>query len=271
MVLSSLDVSGSLLSILKTEAVGRTPENIRVLEGLQAWFNGITSLELLSPVAMRRGARGKQTDIGPRGEYLSGFLASLSPERRAKIVKRVQAFYPLQSLDTVRKRAGWIDVQIAEQYQDLGRIATTHMSDGFFRLLAMCSIPEFNENSSIVLLDEVEDGIEPHVLPLLIKQIETEISGQLIMTSHSPLLINTFDPDGIVMVARDKFGRTKTSSVKDMKTFELGLEYLGSGEIWANSDRDTIYREVYDAEQGDRNDGVGSSGIERAREFFADL
>jgi predicted ATPase len=41
-----------------------------------------------------------------------------------------------------------------------------------------------------VLLDEVEDGIDPHILPRFIGMIARESKVQLIVTSHSPVLVN---------------------------------------------------------------------------------
>ena len=237
-------IDGSLTSIVRPSAISESESHGQALTDLQHWYEGITSLELLSPLAMRRGARGKQEDIGPRGEYLASFLASISADKRSSIVRRLQRFYPLDQLSTTRKRAGWVDMQVHEQFKNFQRISPSHMSDGFFRLLGMCAIPEFEHSSSLILLDEVEDGIEPHVLPELIRQIDAETDGQLVMTSHSPLLVNNFDQDQIVFVARDQFGRTAVALPNEIPNMREGLEFFGSGELWANADREIFYDEV---------------------------
>jgi predicted ATPase len=242
-----LKIDGSLTSMIRAGSLSRNDNQLRALEQLEKWYKGITSLELLSPIAMRRGARGQQEDIGPRGEYLASFLASISAAKRNRIVERVRRFYPLEQLNTTRKRAGWVDMQVFEQFRNFQRINPSHMSDGFFRLLGMCAIPEFEHHSSIILLDEVEDGIEPHILPKLIKQIDAETEAQLIMTSHSPLLVNNFSHEQIIFIARDRTGRSHAAQPNELANFREGLEYFGSGEIWANSDRTTFYDEVRQA------------------------
>ena len=265
-----LKIDGSLTSILHANSLAKDNEQHQeAIRELERWYSGITSLELLSPIAMRRGARGQQEDIGPRGEYLASFLASISSAKRERIVERVQRFYPLEQLNTTRKRAGWVDMQVFEQFKNFQRISPSHMSDGFFRLLGMCSIPEFQHESSMILLDEVEDGIEPHVLPNLIKQIDAETQAQLIMTSHSPLLVNQFSPDQIIFVARDRSGRSHAAQPDELPNFREGLEYFGSGEIWANSERTHFYDEVRQA----RNPRLTSASpslaaLRRAQEFF---
>ncbi|HLY54605.1 MAG TPA: hypothetical protein VKS60_03555, partial [Stellaceae bacterium] len=104
---------GSVLSVIEPSEATQHHEKVReVLD----WCRRITSLELLSPVAMRSKDRGTPGGIGTRGQRLSGFLAALDAKTRGRIVERLADFYPLQTLSTTRKRAGWVDLRIAEQY-----------------------------------------------------------------------------------------------------------------------------------------------------------
>jgi predicted ATPase len=195
---------------------------------------GITSLELLSPVAMRSNTRGSTQGIGVKGQRLAGFLAALDAKTKDKIVSRLADFYPLDNLSTTRKRAGWVDLKISESYQ-IGAIGAAHASDGFLRLLALCAIPEFGHKSSLVLLDEIEDGIEPHILPRLIERVVADSKSQFIMTSHSPLLINFFPPEEVMLVTRSDSGESRLKELSNLEVIRAGGEYLGSGEVWANT------------------------------------
>jgi predicted ATPase len=221
---------GSLIGLLDPRGI--PPEAYRTLEAVNQWASGIFSLELLSPIEMRRGVRGTPSDIGPRGERLGAFLASLSPEQKGKLVARLGSFYPIDGLDTTRKRAGWVDLRVAERFIEIGRIAATHMSDGFMRLLGLASIPEFSSAASTVLLDEAEDGIEPHILPNFVHMISRESDVQLILTSHSPMLVNSFDPTQITFVTRDDRGGAKVAPFASLEGFGSGSEYFGPGELW---------------------------------------
>lgn len=167
-----LRLSGSILNAVDPEEI--SPEID--LAPLQQWASGIVSLELLSPHAMRRGIRTHATDLGDRGERLAGFLAGLPAESRARIVDRLKRYYPLEGLTTVRKRAGWIDLSIAEAISGVS-VKAEHVSDGFLRLLAICTIPELGPSASLVLLDEIEDGIEPHILPDVVRDLREESSS----------------------------------------------------------------------------------------------
>src|SRR4051794_17109815 len=149
-------------------------------------------------------------------------------------------FYPLRDVATTRKRAGWVDLRVAESFEGIGWTGAAHMSDGFMRLLGLASIPEFSSSASTVLLDEVEDGIEPHILPDFIKLIARESNVQLVLTSHSPVLVNGFNPGQIAFVARRQDGCAVAASFNSLKPLVDGLEYLGAGEVWAITDMGRI-------------------------------
>lgn len=237
-----LELSGSILAVLRPRKIVQDKRDGEMLEELRAWAGGITSLEMLSPSAMRNRANLEGDDIGAQGERLPSFLANLSPDAKSRVVERVSRFYPIEDLDTTRKRAGWIDMRVAESFKLMGRIDAAHMSDGFLRILALCAIPEFGEDIGLVLLDEVEDGIEPHILPRLIERIAKESPAQLIMTSHSPLLVNFFEPKEIFLLGRDRSGHSVGASAASLKPFREGSEFFGAGEIWANSDLPALNR-----------------------------
>lgn len=256
--------SGTILSVI--DPISITPEHDIVRQVLN-WCVRITSLELLSPVAMRSNVRGTPKGIGTRGQRLAGFLAALDSKTKVRIVDRLRDFYPLDGLSTTRKKAGWVDLRISESF-DIGPIAAQHLSDGFLRLLALCAIPEFGSRSSMVLLDEIEDGIEPHILPRLIERIVQDSSAQFVMTSHSPLLINFFDPADVVLVTRNKEGRARFTPMNDLEVVKEGLEYLGPGEIWANAGLSTLNEQAVSSHSVPQPVEINKFGEEWVKKFM---
>lgn len=248
----------SMMTMVDLEAISQQPE---ILKRTLDWGRHITSLELLSPVAMRGNTRGTTKGIGVRGQSLAGFLAALDGRTRDKIVSRLSDFYPLSSLSTTRKRAGWVDLKIAESY-GIGNIGAAHVSDGFLRLLALAAIPEFGNRSSLVLLDEIEDGIEPHILPRIIERVVEDSNSQFVMTSHSPLLINFFSPEDVSLVARTPDGHAIMNRLIDLKVIRDGAEYLGGGEIWANTGLATLVEQMSQPEQQESAEVFSSEGAE---------
>lgn len=228
---NSLNINGSIFSTIQPD----DNDKVVILSSLQQWAENIASLELMNPTDMRRGARQKATDIGSRGEKLASFLAGLSAEKKERIVKRLQRFYPIEGIETTKKKAGWVDLRIAEGYGAIGRIGAAHMSDGFMRLLGLAAIPEMGPEVSLVLLDEVENGIEPHILPEFTDMIARETTAQIIATSHSPTLVNQFKPEQITLTARRSHGGAACAGFSELKPLMEGLEYFAPGEIWTNT------------------------------------
>jgi predicted ATPase len=232
--LPSLTFPGSLLPAVQSLEV--SDEQRGVTGAVLKWLLGIQSLELLSPLAMKGGTRISPDELGIRGERLAGFLAALTTDQKDRVVQRMGRFYPLQSMDTVRKRAGWIDLLLHESYTDFNAIQSAQMSDGFMRMLALCAIPELGDTVSLILLDEIEDGIEPHILAKLIMLVTRESRAQIIATTHSPLLANVVGLENIRFISRTDEGRSIAAEAVSMPALSGGQDFLGPGEMWANTD-----------------------------------
>lgn len=224
---------GSLLAFYKFDEDDDTASG---LLGILSWARKITSLELLSPTAMRQVTRGEIRNIGGRGERLASFLANLDAQARSKVVERLAHFYPIANIETTRKRAGWVDMRIAERFHPPPpTIPPTQASDGLLRLMALCAIPEFSDATTTVLLDEIEDGIEPHILPEVVKAVVADSKGQFVFTSHSPLLVNFFPQEAIHVLAKRENGCVAACSFDELGNFGGGEEYFGPGELWSMS------------------------------------
>lgn len=233
-----LRLQGSILSILD-DKISRQIKDFDPSElfALRDWLRGILSLELLSPAGMKSGSRGNKKHIGQYGQHLPSFLANLKAEQKKRLMGRLEAFFPnLRNIDTIKKRAGWVQMKIAEKYRKIQQVDVNHSSDGFLRLLAFCTIPEFDPSIRLVLLDEIEDGIDPHVIPSLLSELRDSGKRQVVVTSHSPLLINLIKESEIVLLARDEAGRSVAASYDST---ELGAKFkrlgFGPGEVWSHS------------------------------------
>ena len=239
-IIEGLRLSGSILAILDTNII-RDEESRTIAQALQEWGQGILALELMNPTAMRQGIFDAAWHFGHQGKGIARFLASLSTAQKERVVTRLSQFYPtLKALHTIQDKAGWVDVQIAEKFPNACPIHAEHISDGFLRLIAIASLPEISHQISLILLDEIEDGIDPHILSDLIENISQEQEAQWIMTSHSPVLVNRFDPVQVRFLARADTGETLSVGFDEIKEIQQDLEYQGVGEIWFHTTQSTI-------------------------------
>ena len=215
---------GSALAYLDLD---RSDKRHSYLFELAEWAKTVTSLELLSPTAMRKGTRGQAVDIGGKGEKLASFLAGLDSSAKSAIVERLKTFNPLTNIQTTRKRAGWVDMRVSEIFPSFGKVVPSQVSDGLLRLMAICAIPEFSSKTSLVMLDEIEDGVEPHILPELIERVIGDSECQFIFTSHSPLLVNFFEPTDIHVLDRADDGSIVAAQFTGLHDMKAGLEFFG--------------------------------------------
>ena len=116
------------------------------------------------------------------------------------------------------------------------------ISDGTLRILAFLVALYQEKTPSIICFEEIENGIHPWLLNKimeLLKIVSTEgINGkpvQILITTHSPLVLNYVEPHQVRAVELDDEGKTQvhvlpTDSVRFQKALEA---YDGElGELW---------------------------------------
>ena len=228
------EYKGSVLSMLPLADVDPQIGEVKAsLEGLQ-------SLELLSPQLMRRKAR-EARDIGAGGEKLSPFLDQLSPDAKGKLQDLLHDFYPqLKTWNIQGFRAGWKILRIQEAFTSSRQVSAGHINDGFLRVIAILS--QLFTNHQMILLDEIENGINPALVEKLMDflvGLRTE-SRQVIVTTHSPVILNFLEDDvareGVILLYKGTDGRTRCARYFDQPETGYKLKALGPGEVFVDTD-----------------------------------
>jgi len=121
-------------------------------------------------------------------------------------------------------------------------IPASDISDGTLRILAFLTALYQEDTPSIICFEEVENGVHPwllHKMMELLKIVSTEgITGkpvQVLITTHSPVLLNYVEPHQVRAVELDNEGKTQVHSLPtDSVRFQKALEaYDGAlGELW---------------------------------------
>ena len=225
---------GSVLSTLKL--ADAQPE----IAEMKAALQGLRSLELLSPQLMRRKARASR-EIGASGEKLSPFLSQLPFEQQSALLSELKGFYPqLRHWGVKTYRAGWKSLRIFENYAKLSAVDAGHINDGFLRVIAILS-QQFTEHR-VLLLDEIENGINPAVVDrLMIFLVGLGRSGkQIFVTTHSPVILNFLEDDvarsGVILLYKTVDGRTQACRYFDQPETGYKLKALGPGEVFVDTD-----------------------------------
>ncbi len=138
-------------------------------------------------------------------------------------------------------RQNTFSLELVDKYSE-HHIPTSDISDGTMRILAFLTALYQENTPSIICFEELENGVHPWLLGKmmeLLKIVSTEgITGkpvQVLITTHSPLLLNYVEPHQVRAVELDEEGKTQVHALPtDSVRFQKALEaYDGSlGELW---------------------------------------
>jgi predicted ATPase len=132
-------------------------------------------------------------------------------------------------------------LELIDRYSE-HHIPASDVSDGTLRILAFLTALYQEDTPSIICFEELENGVHPwllHKMMELLKIVSTEgINGkpvQILITTHSPLLLDYVEPYQVRAVELDHEGKTQVHALPtDSVRFQKALEaYDGAlSELW---------------------------------------
>jgi predicted ATPase len=116
----------------------------------------------------------------------------------------------------------------------LGRtVPVEFISDGTLRFLLLLAILYNPKRGAVVCLDEPEMGLHPDMINSVAQGIKyaAQNGTQMIVSTHSPLLLNSFELEDLLIFEKDEENQTvvKRKSEEDFKDWEG--EFL-AGQMW---------------------------------------
>lgn len=153
------------------------------------------------------------------------------PEIARSIVGRLNAILPdVQSYDVVVEGG---TVQVGLQEGD-AYFPASRLSDGTLRFLALLTILCDPDPPGLICLEEPELGMHPDVIPTIADLLkEASQRTQLIVTTHSPMLVDCFNstPEDIVVCEKHD-GQTQMNRL-DPEELKHWLESFSLGKLWS--------------------------------------
>lgn len=154
----------------------------------------------LSPAQMRFPSQPGQTILGDQGENLSSVLQAIcnDPKKKKGLIEWVKELTPLDAIDFdfPADQTGKVLVTLIE---DGGHRTSAHSaSDGTLRFLAMIAALLGPEPARFYFFEELENGIHPTRLHLLLRLIERQAATgilQVVATTHSPSLLTSLSEE----------------------------------------------------------------------------
>lgn len=106
------------------------------------------------------------------------------------------------------------------------------MSEGLLYYLAFAVLPHL-EPTAMLLVEEPENGLHPARIAEVMRVLRAiSEKTQVIIATHSPLVVNELKPDEVTVVTRSRETGTKATLIKDTPDFEERSKVYALGELW---------------------------------------
>ena len=216
-----------------------------------AYIENFDSFEMLSPGAMRLSSRGSGTTIGMSGQNLPSFIRQMNQEEKNRFGNKLRNLLDNKVSDIeaeTKGKPGWTQIRITENYGDKKiSFNSKEMSDGMLRMLAFVAISEIRKPDAVMLLDEVENGINisyAEKLMNIFRSMYQDNRHQIIMTTHSTVFLDYVEPENIIYLYRDHDGATKAVSLFRNEEMKKKLDYMWPGEVLLNMSQSEIVENI---------------------------
>ncbi|HWU86939.1 MAG TPA: ATP-binding protein, partial [Kofleriaceae bacterium] len=213
-------------------AVRSLSQERRALRALAAFIEGMVVLRL-SPTMMRfesplERAEGRLLD--EEGTLLPSLLSSFSADQRRWVRECVARVLPgVGDLKVAKTDRAHGYVVASEQMTWRGgsrRIALPSwmLSEGTRRITALFALLAARPRPSLLIIEEIENGLDPWTLELVFQALRDAAAEgtQVILTTHSPFLLDHVRVEEVVHVQRIKGDSTYTAirDYSDVVQFE---------------------------------------------------
>jgi predicted ATPase len=116
------------------------------------------------------------------------------------------------------------------EYDNGASVPSWLVSDGTLRLLALTIPAYLKDMQGVFLVEEPENGIHPRAMETVIQSLTSIYNGQVLIATHSPVVINQLEASQILCFAKDASGATDIVSGDNhprLKDWKRGKPDLG--------------------------------------------
>lgn len=180
---------------------------------------------------------GPQERLSKSGENLPNviqYLKERHPERLEKIFEVLRGRIPrLERVDADPMPDGRLLLQIKDAPFDQP-VLSKFASDGTMKMLAYLIVLYDPEPPRFIGIEEPENFLHPRLLPELAEECRAAAErSQLLITSHSPFLLNAMRADEVRVLYRDENGYTCAVRASDIQGVSAFVKAGASlGHLW---------------------------------------
>lgn len=155
-------------------------------------------------------------------------------EKQRRYMNLVSILIPyIEKIDVISLEDNRRMFRLSEKYNRVP-VLSPFVSDGTMNILALISALYF-ESGDIILIEGPERNIHPALFIQLVGMMrEVSQSKQIIITTHSPEILNYCDLEDIHLISRQDDGFSKVSKPVDNMEVKVFIDELGIGQVFVD-------------------------------------
>jgi len=203
----------------------------RAIEGLVIYdyFDTTLNSKIRQPASF-----GVEEKLLSNGENLAQILNRLKNQHALHynkiqgLIKKINPFF----IDTGFDLLGALLYLVLREENLSKSVGARHISDGSLRYLLLLTILYNPERGNLICIDEPEIGLHPDMINTIAEAMKAASKDtQLIVATHSPLLLNSFELEDIIIFEKDIKNQTIVSIKSESDFEDWSDEYL-AGQMW---------------------------------------
>lgn len=203
----------------RKSALANLPEDEEVFP-VAAWFkhlltSELTTYQLDGKVLRDASPPGQPKRLQPDAANLPWVVADFRASEPAAYqdwIAHLQTALPdLKVVDTVLRDEDRHQYLMLE-YTDGLRVPSWSVSEGTLRLIALTLPAYLKEWRGMLLIEEPENGLHPLAIETAYQSLSSVYDAQVLMATHSPLLVGLAKPSEVLCFTKDEAGATQIVS-----------------------------------------------------------
>ena len=221
--------------------VGQSAVPRLLKEHVVAWQFLSLSPDSMGPPTVKSMATNGNLLLNRDGSNLAQYLLNIRTKDTAAfdgiieamqfVLDYAQNFEPVET----REIQPTMYLKMLEQVRDENiEIPGWLISTGTLRILALLAVLRNPDPPPLIVVEEIENGLDPRTINLILKEIQTAVQSghtQVILTTHSPYFLNLLDLSHLVLCERVE-GAPVFRRVSDIKSVAEWAKSFAPGQLY---------------------------------------
>ena len=211
--------------------------NIDLFETIASWqFLNLNPYLMGDPIVQKR--TGGVTRLAKDGSNIADYLLNIYKQNPAVfegILEVLQYVLPY-ARDLQTKITSELERSVYLQLTEANfQVPGWLFSTGTLRILALLAVLRHPQPSPLIVIEEIENGLDPRTIHLIVDEIRNLVESglsQVILTTHSPYLLDLLPLSQIVLVERDPKGQPLFTRPAHQKSLDTWAEQFTPGKLY---------------------------------------